>query len=169
MHTSEALVLSVLPGSTGWPSNGDRHARVSVIKVMGLKGVADTPLKRDYVHRDLERSARYMDIPFHRASNKPMSLLLRPRFRLASAKRRCDRAPFAEEVFQAQWARGQDMSEATAVAGLAQRFGVAPTTLLKAIGEEGTKTLLREAVDEAISAGVFGTPTFILAGRCSGS
>jgi 2-hydroxychromene-2-carboxylate isomerase len=139
---------------------------ISVIKVMGLKAVADTPLKRDYVCRDVVRSAKYLDIPFHRASIRPMAPLAAARaFVWLKQSDPVLAQRFATEVFRAQWARGQDMSMPDAVASLAPCIGVDPAVLREAIDDDGTKRLLRHAVDKAMSAGVFGTPTFIAGGE----
>ena len=48
---------------------------VTVLKVMGLKGVAETPLKGPYAQHDIPRFARYLNIPFNRPEGilKPLA------------------------------------------------------------------------------------------------
>jgi 2-hydroxychromene-2-carboxylate isomerase len=136
---------------------------VSVVKVMGLKGVAETPLKREYVAHDVARFARYLDIPFNRATTRPMMPL--PAARAFVWLEQIDRAmarDFAQHVFHAQWADAQDMSTPAALAGLAQSLGIEPDALLAGIADDDVKQQLKRRVDESIAAGVFGAPTFVI-------
>ncbi len=136
---------------------------ISVIKVMGLKGVADIPLKRDYVRRDLVRTARYLDIPFERAMDEPMTSLPAARaFVWLNERDPAAAREFARAVFRAQWAEATDMSSPAAVASCAEQFGIGAAEMLVAMGEDLTKKRLRDQVDESISLGVFGAPTFLI-------
>ena len=139
---------------------------ISVVKVMGLKELAKTPLKKEYVHHDVPRFARYLGIPFNRASDEPMAPLPAARaFVWLKARDPSAARKFAIEVFRAHWANGRDMSTAAAVAELASSVDIDPNTMLNAIAEEATKQRLKDAVEEAISTGVFGAPTFIVGGE----
>jgi 2-hydroxychromene-2-carboxylate isomerase len=136
---------------------------ISIIKIMGLKGLADTPLKRDYVRRDLVRCARYLDIPFERATEEPMTSLPAARaFVWLNEQDPAIARDFARAVFRAQWAEANDMSSPAAVASLAASLGVDATELAAAMTDEKTKRRLREHVDASISLGVFGAPTFLI-------
>ncbi len=139
---------------------------ISVIKVMGLKALADTPLKRDYVRHDVERCARALDIPFRRATPTPMRPLAAARAFVwldeqdpAAAKR------FAQALYRAQWAEAREMSSVEAVVELGTALGLNGEELRAAIGDEHIKARLRARVHEAIGAGVFGVPTFVVAGE----
>lgn len=56
------------------------------------------------------------------------------------------------------------MDGAAEVARLAQRLGVSPETQARAAGD-AVKAELRQATEDAIAAGVFGVPTFVVDGR----
>ena len=138
---------------------------ISVIKVMGLKGLMDTPLKRDYVRRDLVRSATFLKFPFARA-DRPMQPLAAARAFVwlndrdpALAKR------FAQAVYAAQWADGRDMSTVDAVAELGETLDVGGAELRAAVADDAVKRRLHDEVEAAIGAGVFGVPTFVVGGE----
>ena len=139
---------------------------ITVLKVMGLKGVADTPLKRDYVRHDVPRMARLLGIPFDRAGDGVMQPLPAARAFVwlkqqdgALAKR------FGQAVYAAHWAEGRDMSSADAVADVAAAIGIDRAALLAAQQDDGVKAKLRDDVAEAIGAGVFGVPSFVAGGE----
>jgi 2-hydroxychromene-2-carboxylate isomerase len=138
---------------------------ISVLKVMGLKGVADTPLKRDYVRRDLERCARLMDIDFNRGDAPLQPLTAARAFLWLNARDAALAKRFAQGVYHAQWAEARDMSSPDAVADLGAGLGLDRAELLAAIGDEGVKAGLRAQVETAIEAGVFGVPTFVVDGE----
>lgn len=139
---------------------------VTVIKIMGLKGVADTPLKREYVRHDVPRFARYLGIPFNRATYEPMDSLhaLRAFTWLQDHHPEASK-PFAQAVFEAQWAKATDMSTPAAVSGLAETVGLDRHALQAAMTDEFVKQRLKEKVDAAVDRGVFGTPTFVVDGE----
>jgi 2-hydroxychromene-2-carboxylate isomerase len=135
---------------------------VSVLKVMGLKAVADTPLKRDYARHDVERFARYLEIPFRR-SEVPMQPLAAARaFCWLNERDRPLAKRFAQAVYHTQWARGQNVSAPETIAEVGAANGIDPVELDPAINSEAVKALLRSRVDAAIAAGVFGVPTFVV-------
>lgn len=139
---------------------------ITVLKVMGLKGLADTPLKRDYVARDVPRLARWMGVPFARGREGPMVSLPAMRTFVWLKDRDPDAARrFGRAVFRAQWAEGRDLSEPEALAAFGRTLGIDPSELLAAIGDPTVKERLKAAVDAAVGAGVFGVPTFAVDGE----
>jgi 2-hydroxychromene-2-carboxylate isomerase len=134
---------------------------ITVVKVMGLKGVAEIPLKREYVRRDVERFASYLDIPFSRASTETMKPLSAMRAFVWLDRKDPNKArAFARSVFDAQWAQARDMSSVEAVVSLAGMLDEDPDEMRCAIQDPAIKRLLAERVEKAIERGVFGTPTF---------
>lgn len=139
---------------------------ISVLKVMGLKPLPDTPLKGDYLDQDVPRFARYLGVPFSTAAKTQFPPLpsaraftwLRDRD-LALAKR------FGQAIFHAHWGEGRDMGTTEAVAGEAERLGVPRSELLTAIENDAVKQRLRAHVDASLAKGVFGAPTFIVGGE----
>ena len=139
---------------------------VSVLKVMGLKAVPDTPLKGPYAAHDWPRFARYLGVTSAPGANVRMQPLAGLRTfvwlkgRDPSLARR-----FAMAALAAHWGEGRDMSRPEAVAEVAAGLGVERGEVLAAVAHDGVKTALRRAVGEALAAGVFGCPTFAVGGE----
>ncbi len=139
---------------------------VSVLKVMGLKGVPDTPLKSAYAAHDWLRFARLMEVPL--AAHASIRMAPLPAMRAYTwlldqdpglAKR------FAQAIYAAHWGEGRDMSDIEAVAATGATLGVRPQALMAASADEAVKARLRELVDASLARGVFGSPTFIVDGE----
>ena len=135
---------------------------ISVMKVMGLKPIPDTPLKGPYAAHDAPRFARLMAVPF-RADAPPLAPL--PAARAFTWLNDCDPAVakrFGQAVFAAHWGEGRDMSKPEALGGIAEELGLNAGELIAAIESEPVKARLREHVEASLAAGVFGAPTFVV-------
>lgn len=139
---------------------------ITVMKVMGLKPLPETPLKKDYVARDIPRMAALLGVPLVLHGLRGHNSLAASRVFLwlkaadpALAKR------FAQRIFARLWIRGLDITPAAAVADEAAALGVDREAALAAAGSAEMKEALRSAVDAAIAKGVFGVPTFIVDGE----
>lgn len=138
---------------------------VSVLKVMGLKALTDTPLKREYVHHDVARFARLLDVPFRRIEAPMQPLAAMRAFTWLAGSDPALAKRFGQAIYRAQWAAGADMSSAVAVCDLAVTIGIDGTALLAAIESRAVKDALRVQVASAIEAGIFGVPTFVVDGE----
>ncbi len=132
---------------------------VTVLNIMGLKGVAETPLKGPYAQHDIPRFARYLNIPFNRPEGILKPLAPARAFVWLDARDPDAAAAFARSFFRAQWGEAQNLSVPEAVAGFAATLGHDKNAVLKAIGDEAVKEALKQRVSAAVSAGVFGVPT----------
>ncbi len=139
---------------------------ISVLKVMGLKAVPDTPLKGDYAAHDWPRCARLLGIA-HRPDAKVQfaSLAAMRAFAWLNDRDAELARAFGRAIFRAHWAEGRDMSAPEAVAAEAEPLGILPASLLAAIASQAVKARLRSHVDAALAAGVFGAPTFAVDGE----
>ncbi len=140
---------------------------VSVMKVMGLKPLLDTPLKGPYTRNDVMRYARLHGIKLGREPGvAPMSPLACGRT-LAWAKRHHPQhaKQLAREMLNAYWLLGVDLSSPSAIAGLALPGSLSAAELTQALQDEEAAKLLREEVQHSINAGVFGSPTVVVDGE----
>ena len=136
---------------------------VSVMKVMGLKPLMETPLKGPYMAADLPRLASLYNVPLC----FPKHGIPKP---LPPARAFCwvkEQAPerageFALTVYQAQWEFGLNISKPEILAQLAEKMGLNPHRLLEALDSESLSQSLRDKVDASIKRGVFGSPTFVV-------
>ncbi len=140
---------------------------VSVMKVMGLKPLLDTPLKGDYIRRDAQRYMRRHGLQLQRALDAPS---MDPRaagraFYWVKQQRPELAAAFAHAVYHAYWAQGRDLSTTDALAAIALPAGMDAQWLRQAIESEASGPLLRNGVDASLKAGIFGSPTVVADGE----
>ncbi|MGE0098911.1 MAG: 2-hydroxychromene-2-carboxylate isomerase [Hydrogenophaga sp.] len=140
---------------------------VSVLKVMGLKPLMDTPLKGDYTGRDVLRTARETGISLGRQPRDPVMNPLPSARAFAWVRKHHPEqaAAMAHAIYGAYWGEGRDLSTPESLVGLNLPGGLAGETLAQAAAGNEAATLLRADVDEALSAGVFGSPTVLVDGE----
>jgi 2-hydroxychromene-2-carboxylate isomerase len=134
----------------------------AAFKLTGQRALVEQPLRGPYAQRDFLRSARLLGIPFRLPERFPF-------FGLA-ASRACywieDAAKsraLAKAVYHAAFGEGRDVTPVAVVDELARGLGVSGVE--QGIELPGTKSRLREATDQALAKGVFGSPFFIVDGE----
>ena len=134
---------------------------VSVMKVMGLKPLLDTPLKGPYTERDVLRYAREHTVPMRRQpSDAVMNPLACGRALAWVNQHQPQRAAeVVHAIYRAYWGQGLDLSTPESLAPL-----VGAEIAQAAAGDEAA-ALLRAEVDAALQAGVFGSPTVVVDGE----
>ena len=139
---------------------------ITVMKVMGLPPLTQTPLKKDYIRRDKPRMAKLLGVPLRDHGLENVNSLAASRaFLWLKAQDAALAKRFAQRIYAALWVQGRDITPAATVAGEAQALGVDRAALLGAIESAEMKAGLKQAVDAAIAKGVFGVPTFIADGE----
>ncbi|MES2784537.1 MAG: 2-hydroxychromene-2-carboxylate isomerase [Pseudomonadota bacterium] len=140
---------------------------VSVLKVMGLKPLLDTPLKGDYVRRDIPRHARKLGLAIGRDMDAPVGnpLPAARAFCLVKHHHPHLQAAMAQALYHAYWSQGTDLSTPEAVASIQLPDAMDGKWLATEVQGELAATLLRREVDASLRAGVFGSPTFIIDGE----
>jgi len=137
---------------------------VTVLKVMGLPPVPETPLKGAYANRQLARHARRHGVTLGRnPAAPPMNPL--PAGRLFAWLR--VHAPeyakgVARGIFDAYWVHGKAMDDPAELKIVAMQAGVSPAVVAAGLADPAAAGLLRAEVDAAIAAGAFGSPFFIV-------
>ncbi|HEX4572554.1 MAG TPA: 2-hydroxychromene-2-carboxylate isomerase [Dongiaceae bacterium] len=134
----------------------------AAFKVTGQKPLVGQPLRGEYAKRDFARSARLLGVPLTLPEPFPF-------FGLA-ASRACywvgDAArskALAKAIYHAAFGEGRDVTPVASVAEIARGLGIEGVE--RGVGEPETKARLREATDEALARGVFGSPFFIVDGE----
>ncbi|WP_186419529.1 2-hydroxychromene-2-carboxylate isomerase [Bosea sp. CS1GBMeth4] len=95
----------------------------------------------------------------------PYDVSLADRVVLALVARGEDPAGFVGEVLADVWAREQDMSRPESVLAAAERAGLATAGLIEAAESEAIGEAYRAAIAQAVEAGVFGAPSYVLDGE----
>lgn len=141
---------------------------VSVLKVMGLKPLLDTPVKGDYVRRDVRRHARREGLVLGRDLDAPAMNPLAAGRALCWVKRHhpgCE-AALAHSIYDACWSRGLDLSTPESLVRQVQLPpGVQAHALVEALAGDEPAALLRASVEASLARGVFGSPTCIVDGE----
>jgi 2-hydroxychromene-2-carboxylate isomerase len=70
--------------------------------------------------------------------------------------------PYAKAVFEAYWERNEDISLRPVLKACAEEAGLDGERYLAALDDPANKTRLREATDEVIARGGFGSPTMFV-------
>jgi 2-hydroxychromene-2-carboxylate isomerase len=140
---------------------------VSVLKVMGLKPLMETPLKSDYMRRDVLRYIRRHNLTVRRDVDAPMfgPLPAARAFHWVKHHQPELAPPLAHALFHAAWADGRDLATAADVAAVALPAGLDAQALRAAIDGSEASALLRRAVDASLKAGIFGSPTVVVDGE----
>ena len=134
----------------------------AAFKVTGQQPLTEQPLRGPYHRHDFERSARLIGVPFRLPEKFPF-------FGLAASRAfywlgGSDKAKaLAKSVYHTAFGEGRDVTPVSTVAALAKELGI--TGLEQGVELPETKEKLRNATEQAIAAGIFGSPFFIVDGE----
>ena len=139
---------------------------VTVLKIMGMKPLPETPLKGPYLHEDAPRMARLFGVPFRHHGLKGINSVAAMRaFLWLKARDPTLARRYADRVFARLWVQGKDITSVEACAEEAVPLDVDTHALIAAITTDAIKESLKTAVDDAVEEGVFGVPFFIVDGQ----
>lgn len=137
-----------------------------VFQATGNKSPMELPAKGRYVLADLERFAERYRVPFRHNPFFPINTLALMRGAVAMQLHEENRfLPYVDAVFRAIWVEGRDMNDAAAVGAVLQGAGFDAAGLLARTQQPEVKDRLKAITQEAVARGVFGAPTFFVAGR----
>jgi 2-hydroxychromene-2-carboxylate isomerase len=138
----------------------------AVFKVTGQQPLPTIPLKGDYSKRDLQRTAKLLNLPFKLPTKFPISTQSPARafyylnnLDPALAKR------LALALYVAYFADDVDISSPENTADIAAHAGVDKTEMTAALNDPAVKDRLRHEVDAAVALGVFGSPYIVVDGE----
>ena len=138
-----------------------------IFQATGSRPPADgTSSKAGYMLRDFHRSARHMGIPYNPPSRFPLPTqnAARAYYWLAGQDELLAKQ-FAQAVYQAFFVNDRDISSPDTVLAIAAEFGVDREALAAALQSPEIKARLKDEVDGALKAGVFGSPHVIIDGE----
>ncbi len=138
----------------------------ATFQVAELKSPVSHPLKREYSLLDFERSARFAGVPFSMPTPFPIPTQNAARvFWWLNAQDEGRAIAWAHHVLRAYFTRGAVPSEAAVLRELAQEFGLPADEAEAVWSDPAWKDRLRQANEQAIAAGVFGAPFFVIDGE----
>lgn len=138
----------------------------AVFKTTRSEPLLNIPLKGDYARRDIARSARALGLAFQLPEVFPFMSVAACRafYWLADNEPQQARA-LALALYRRAFAEGSDISNAEAVVEVAETLGIERRALEPALQDPAVKDRLREAVEAAMAAGVFGSPFLVVDGE----
>jgi|GEM_PF-37563 2-hydroxychromene-2-carboxylate isomerase/GNAT superfamily N-acetyltransferase len=120
--------------------------------------------QRRYRRRDVERLTRQFRLPLVPLSVYPRPSLLAARVALAGlAEGWCPR--FARACFRANFAEDRDIADATTIGEILTDLGLEADEVLAAARAPENKAALAATVERALDLGIFGAPSFRVAGE----
>lgn len=132
-----------------------------------LKAPVAHPIKREYSLRDFRRSARFEGVPYVQPQRFPYSALNPARvfWWLSDERGTAAAAAWARAGLRAYFTRGLMLDEPAGLRALAAECGLDPAAVDAACTALPVKLRLKAANEQAIAAGVFGAPFFIVDGE----
>jgi 2-hydroxychromene-2-carboxylate isomerase len=134
----------------------------AAFKLTGQRALTEQPLRGDYARRDFARSARLLGVPLKMPEPFPFFAL--------AASRACywvevpsQAKALAKAVYHAGFGEGRDITPVPVVAEIARGLGI--EGLEQGLEQPATKAALRDATDQALARGVFGSPFFFVDGE----
>ncbi len=146
-----------------------RHAVLlgATFQAAELKSPVSHPIKGEYSRRDFERSARFERVPYEAPPVFPIPTQNAARlfWWLKDTRGEDAAAAWATAGLRAMFARAVPLHEVPALRALAAEHGLDADAAEAVWNDPAWKARLKRANDEAIAAGVFGGPFFIVDGE----
>lgn len=134
-----------------------------IFKAVGTEPLVQIPLKGAYSRLDMQRTARLQGIPFNMPEPFPIATVAAARIMLVLGQEDAALAKtYAQRAMHAYYVDNVDISQTASALHVAAGLGIDRDALSEAIASDGVKALLRQANDEALARGVFGSPFVIL-------
>ena len=135
-------------------------------KATGLVPLTVIPLKGAYSVHDIERSARYLDLPYTHPSGFPLPTQHAARaFLWLNDRKPALARAFGLAVYRAYFVDDVNISDLGTVLNIAAGLGVDRDTLSGVLAGSEIKTRLAAEVDLAMARGVFGSPFIFVDGE----
>ncbi len=137
-----------------------------IFKVIGTSPLTMVPIKGEYSKHDFARTARFHKVPFRLPENFPVGTQVAARaFHLIADGDEDKARDFAGRVYRAYFAEGRDVADPAVVLELAAAAGADAAALAGPLKGDAIKERVKAEVENAMKAGVFGSPHFIVDGE----
>lgn len=131
-----------------------------VLKALGSEPSAGSPARQASTRLDLLRWAEHLGVPLRFPA-------AHPRRTVAAMRLVCwapgeARAELVAALYRAYWVEGRDITVPEELGAIAASVGLSAADAVVGLGSPAAAQKLRQRTDEALQAGVFGVPTFIV-------
>jgi 2-hydroxychromene-2-carboxylate isomerase len=134
---------------------------VAVVKVMGLRPLMETPMKSEYVLRDIARLALVYALPIAVPLLPPDPVFLGSAFYVVEARYRDLLPAFTKRLYQHIWGQGQAVHSIDQLQRVARSAGIDGAAPFSAAAMATGRARLDAATRSSIGRGIFGSPTFV--------
>ena len=135
-----------------------------IFKNTGNSAPANVPAKGKYLFKDIRRFSKRYGVPFQFNENFPINTIYLMRGAL-HARREGFLPEYDKTCFEAVWVNNKNMNDPAVVTQVMIDAGFDAAAIGAAMQELSIKKELFEVTDEAVAAGLFGMPTFIIDGE----
>lgn len=137
-----------------------------IFKTTGSQPLTEIPLKGEYAIMDMARSARQHNVPFQLPSHFPIGTVAAARacLWLATVDQQHS-VDLIHALYKGYFADDIDISVLDNILPIASSVGVDTNVLTSALETPEVKGLLKSAVEDAISKGIFGSPFIAIDGQ----
>lgn len=143
-----------------------RFVPVVLGRVLAAAAAPAGPAKQRYLQADLARWARRLKVPLIAPSRFPMNTLQALRLCVQAAQHSAAaHQALVLRLFHAYWAEDQDLLDRRVLERALQAADLPATELLEGCSRPEVRDALRDHTEDAIARGVFGLPSFIVAGE----
>lgn len=122
-------------------------------------GPAEIPPKRTFVYRFFQWQAARLGMPFQMPPSHPYNPLPSLRLCVAAGARVSD----VRVIYDVIYGRGMQPDDPQSIGVMSQDLGIADADAV--LTDDAVKQKLRQNTEQAIAAGVFGVPTFVVDGQ----
>lgn len=138
-----------------------------IFKQTGAAPLTQIPLKGDYSRRDMERSAKFHEVPDFRLPSKfPIPSQAAARIVLWTQQRDAAlAASVVHALYRALFVEDRDISDPDIAVAAAATCGVDAAAARSAIDDPAIKDALKRANEDAVARGVFGSPYIVVDGE----
>lgn len=138
----------------------------AVLKAQAIAAPMESPARRDYMLRDMARSAAFFGLQYRKPDKLPFSSHLAGRlFHAVNASDPAKAVELAKRLLPAVFADGLDVADEATLAGIAVDVGIDREAAIEGMKGAAGRAGLEAAVAEAIEAGVVGSPFFLVDGE----
>jgi 2-hydroxychromene-2-carboxylate isomerase len=135
-------------------------------KTTGSAPLPSIPVKGPYALRDMQRTAKYLGVPYRHPSVFPISSVWACRaFYWVDAKDSKRAKDLAKALYRAYFVDNVDISATDNVVSVSAKAGLKADEVRAGIGDQATKDRTRTEVDNAIAIGAFGSPYIVIDGE----
>lgn len=139
----------------------------AIFKVTGQTPLIEAPLKGDYAVMDFARSAREHELDYQHPHTFPIGAVAACRATLwvrdnSDESIRVQTSEFVHATYRAYYTQGKDITNPGILSAIATALGIKADEMLEGIQQPEIKNALRTEVEDAIAAGVFGSPMMVV-------